>query len=526
MTDKSPEKQGVTGALNIPTDGLLKPSQSSLNNEENANQRVDGIVLDHALAKSSNVGSPETTNEKVVDESLVAEDVTTAYNTVTPKNEEKAPKIEIKPTLSNLEDDFFSMSSFVPFESYEKKKKKKRKVKKERELPNSSNLKERHDAPKLVSASSNTTNILEIEKDMTDDKNEKVYENHMDDSLIILDDEPPAKKSKITDVVPQAELAEEDPFIKEYQLKLKRERELKSKSINRHNRLNEDEDDFLLENLKADNSRSASLNAPTTNSSEETKSSSGRSYRLIIQSFLPGSDTAQLQVSLPGNKKFNNVIDKTLKYLLSTQNIMPNYFHVYNPEQVVLIWKDIKIIKHMKIDTLNIHPNPDDSETVVNLGLYTKIQAACIEEERREQELRAKKKFEREKELENYLEIDPIVSYVALEDEDDDLRIYDERAASREQSLIMTPVGTVEADDEGEGFFNIVLKSEDNKKIIVEVSSITPISKLVDYFLAKKGLPSSTKVKLLFDDEELDLAGRVGDTELEEDFSIDVYVLT
>lgn len=74
--------------------------------------------------------------------------------------------------------------------------------------------------------------------------------------------------------------------------------------------------------------------------------------------------------------------------------------------------------------------------------------------------------------------------------------------------------------------FPIVLKGKDNKPITVKVSATTPIEKIAKYYLAQKQLDESlySKVRLVFDDEDIDLSGTVGDTELEAEFSVDVYV--
>lgn len=78
-------------------------------------------------------------------------------------------------------------------------------------------------------------------------------------------------------------------------------------------------------------------------------------------------------------------------------------------------------------------------------------------------------------------------------------------------------------DDRG-AYFVIGLKGKDNKRIECEVSAETRIRDLLNYYLKVKGLSKVTKPKLVFDDEVLDLDGKVGDTELEEDFEVEVYV--
>lgn len=75
-----------------------------------------------------------------------------------------------------------------------------------------------------------------------------------------------------------------------------------------------------------------------------------------------------------------------------------------------------------------------------------------------------------------------------------------------------------------EGYFPILMKSKDNQVVKVQVSADTKISKLADYYRKQRNIDSTKKIRLLFDDEDMDLSQTVGDTELEEDFTIDVFL--
>lgn len=77
--------------------------------------------------------------------------------------------------------------------------------------------------------------------------------------------------------------------------------------------------------------------------------------------------------------------------------------------------------------------------------------------------------------------------------------------------------------DEKSGFFIIGLKGKDNKRIEVEVSPATKIRSLLDFYLKEKGLSETANCRLVFDEEELDLNTVVGDTELEDEFEVQVY---
>lgn len=74
-------------------------------------------------------------------------------------------------------------------------------------------------------------------------------------------------------------------------------------------------------------------------------------------------------------------------------------------------------------------------------------------------------------------------------------------------------------------YFVIGLKGKDNKRIECEVGPNTKIRDLLLYYLKVKGMnEQNINAKLVFDDEVLDLDGKVGDTELEEDFEVQIHV--
>lgn len=77
-------------------------------------------------------------------------------------------------------------------------------------------------------------------------------------------------------------------------------------------------------------------------------------------------------------------------------------------------------------------------------------------------------------------------------------------------------------DDKDNEYFKIFLVGEDNNKVQVRVKSSTKIEDIVEFYKNKVNLDNSVKIKLLFDDDELPEDGFVRDTELEEDFIIEV----
>lgn len=78
--------------------------------------------------------------------------------------------------------------------------------------------------------------------------------------------------------------------------------------------------------------------------------------------------------------------------------------------------------------------------------------------------------------------------------------------------------------ENGDDGFRISMKGKDNVSLQVMVNPDTKIEKLIEYYRAQRNIPATAKVMLEFDDEELNPSDAIQDTELEEDFTIDVHV--
>lgn len=73
--------------------------------------------------------------------------------------------------------------------------------------------------------------------------------------------------------------------------------------------------------------------------------------------------------------------------------------------------------------------------------------------------------------------------------------------------------------------FVIFIVGKDKKRYMVEVRPTTRISEIAKFYKDKAKLPETANIRLVFDDDDLDFNSNVGDTELEEEFMIDVIVL-
>lgn len=110
---------------------------------------------------------------------------------------------------------------------------------------------------------------------------------------------------------------------------------------------------------------------------------------------------------------------------------------------------------------------------------------------------------------------------IEIEDEDEPRASLEAASIPSAENVIGESIGP-----QGDAFLVIGLKGKDNKRIDVEVSSQTPIRKLLEHYISEKGINAAEakNARLMFDSEELLLDDLVGDTELEEDFEVEVYI--
>lgn len=116
-------------------------------------------------------------------------------------------------------------------------------------------------------------------------------------------------------------------------------------------------------------------------------------------------------------------------------------------------------------------------------------------------------------------------SPIILDDEDDDKYEPQNQYPSHPHPQYSGNT-TVKKENENQSntHFVISLKGKDGISHKVKVNASTKISNLAKYYLEKATLPPDTKIRLIFDDEQLNMNETVGDTELEEDFLVDVIV--
>ncbi|OWB67551.1 hypothetical protein B5S33_g1223 [[Candida] boidinii] len=114
-------------------------------------------------------------------------------------------------------------------------------------------------------------------------------------------------------------------------------------------------------------------------------------------------------------------------------------------------------------------------------------------------------------------------SPIILDDDDSDNYEPHDQYPPRPQPPYLGSVKK-EGGDKFNSHFVINLKGKDGISHKVKVNASTKICNLAKYYLEKSELPPETKIKLIFDDEQLNMNQTVGDTELEEGFLVDVII--
>lgn len=574
----SPSKQTVVGNSSMMANRSITRANS--NNTNILPTTAENDVSDMKRPLVIDTGTPSYTTEHntPVDSTMDMETKSlqpeqnedTLTNTA---NETIQPLVK---QYSNVQDDFFSL--FTPFdpelEPVKKKKKKKVKVKKaKREESIESTSEPLEKAVEVKSKNEEMHESIRMDNPLdvnisalTDDDDPLVLLGGDDEELTILDDDEVKEMQQQVKSrsVGKRNMEQLDSVnvVQEFTNNKKRKSnaedtvkafkvpsftDYKDSSFTNYNDdYVEEEEDDLLKKLKTNTANKFSQILTSTDlvTSNESTPSLDRTYILKITSHLPGTDGQRLDVKSKGSKTFNSISKKSLEYLVKLENLQDTYLKLHQPAQTVLLWKGShQITPHMKPENLNIPENADGSDSIVELELYTIAQAQELNRIKEDQILKDRLMKEKAEETENFLSLlqknqnDRERQKREQEEEDllgeDDYKIINQVSASDEPSAagnVINSTASVSPGKESTGsvdqgdYFKIVLKSQGNEKLIVQVNPQTKLSNLVTYFLKTKSLPLDSKIKFVFDDEDMDLTCVVGDTELEEDFAIDVHV--
>ncbi|CUM63142.1 uncharacterized protein PRCAT00000709001 [Priceomyces carsonii] len=220
-----------------------------------------------------------------------------------------------------------------------------------------------------------------------------------------------------------------------------------------------------------------------------------------------------------GTKSFTRIIDAILEYFGSLFEKFPDYKTAYDKDNIALIWVEGKreIKPFFKPSTLRIVPPPQPLEAPSEQIPSTPLTCLLIPKHNASNFLKLYPEFgEQTKTFD--VEVVDIDSY---SDSGESLVEY-----SDPEEFMRKQKGEKKDEEPAGEYFLIGLKGKDNKRIEVQVSQSTRIQKLLDYYIKVKGIKDANfrSAKVVFDDEDLDLDSTVGETELEEDFEVQIFI--
>ncbi|CUM46863.1 unnamed protein product [Debaryomyces tyrocola] len=303
---------------------------------------------------------------------------------------------------------------------------------------------------------------------------------------------------------------------------------MKLKRLSEANSFDIEDDDDDLEILQQSSyrrshtpsgSQSGSIGYQFTDENE-----SKRNYILKVTSKLIDGKDIHSTFRTKGTNRFSKTLDSIISYFLKVQKGVE-----YTSDDVSLIWIDgrMEIKPFFKPSTLRIQPiTPNGTKKSPRASTY--LYCLLIPKSNLETFTSTYSEFETSaSSLKKITDLTDEIEQID-EQEHDDTSMYDASDVGESKSISSRPIVIDLDEEDNESYFVIGLKGKDNKRIEVQVSPVTQIRKLLLYFLKTKGIQESEvnmkTVKLIFDDEELNLDDVVGDTELEEDFEVQIVI--
>lgn len=280
----------------------------------------------------------------------------------------------------------------------------------------------------------------------------------------------------------------------------------------------DEEEDELLEFLKE---TSASIEHASSESYKFSDSNERRrSYLVRVLCKLDPDSTVSVDIGTKGLKRFDKIHEAVIKELRKRTDSPggPPLMH-YTMHTTSMAWiegrREIK--PFFKPSTFRLNPpsqyvgkNPASIPlTHIPCLLYPKSRS-FLEYPEFETNTSWKKLSQLSSELSN---MDETVLSAELSDDEGDFPVDSQPGAH--------PRAQVDAE-----YFEIGLKGKDNKRVSVQVCSTTKIMDVLLHYLKTKniGADAAKSTKLIFDDEPLDLDGMVGDTELEDEYEVQVVM--
>ncbi|SCW02285.1 LAFE_0F03070g1_1 [Lachancea fermentati] len=267
-----------------------------------------------------------------------------------------------------------------------------------------------------------------------------------------------------------------------------------------------DEDEEFFKEL----AREAKKSSNTTR--EQTPEAARRIFNVRFRSRLEGSVDKKINVKVKGKHTFTQILPAALKTMIKEYSVPKELQSMYAADNITLFRDGVKILNFMSCNSLQIPQSYENEVSEVHLTMVFK---------------KDEHSYEQEYENTNYggHEI-TILSGEASAEEVEELTIpeYEKDVSQAPGRITASNVYDDEEENTENDVIRVALLGQDNKKVHVNVRGTTKFSKIAEHYKQTKGLSSASKLRLIFDNEPLDLDGNVMDADMEDEDIIEVVI--
>lgn len=267
---------------------------------------------------------------------------------------------------------------------------------------------------------------------------------------------------------------------------------------------------------------------PPSFTKESTPEQPRRVYNVRFLSKLDGTMNKAIQMKALGKYNFSSILPSVLSGFIKEYGIPTIMKKFYTTDNVTLYWNNAKLLNFMTCNSLKISQAFENEISDVEITVVSKEYEKRFEEDSR------LKLLEEEQAAANELlairgsEIPPDKDEKTdrdIEQFEQELRISKENNGKISGLPENKAIEYIDLEDDDElDVIKLALVGQDNKKLYVNVRASTTFSKLADYYKSHKQLPKKTKLKLIFDHDELDSKRTVGEEEMEAEDMIEVVI--
>lgn len=267
----------------------------------------------------------------------------------------------------------------------------------------------------------------------------------------------------------------------------------------------------------------------TSLTKESTPKQPQRVYNVRFLSKLDGTMNKVIQMKALGKYNFSSILPSVLSGFIKEYGIPTIMKKFYTTDNVTLYWNNAKLLNFMTCNSLKISQAFENEISDVEITVVSKEYEKRFEEDSRLKLLEEEQAAAKELLAIRGSEIPPNKDEKTsrdIEQFEKELKVskVNNRKISGLPENKAIEYIDLEDDDDELDVIKLALVGQDNKKLYVNVRTSTTFSKLADYYKSHKQLPKKTKLRLIFDHDELDSKRTVGEEEMEAEDMIEVVI--